>query len=160
MNSTIVAMQNVDKASTEAERTAYLARRRAEAAEAEQTRKLQEAKASREALPSSQNQVFSTQFTKGIVETKAIVERLFDEQVVELKDINDEMDDKILAESAVLSDLTKQVAASRERLARLESEKVRKCEETRGRFTTEIAAARRLIKSFEAGAAVLAEASE
>ena len=146
MNTTIVAMKNVDNSEHA---------RRSEGIEHEL--KLASARDAREALPSTKNTAYANNFRRIISERKEEVDRLFDQQAVALAGIDDAMGEKIKAESEILSALTKQVEESRARLERLEAEKVREKTETRQYFDKEIEETRKTIRAFEAASAELAK---
>ena len=119
--------------------------------------KTENARDTRQALATSKNGDYANAFAKGIADRTAEIERLFDQQVVELADIETTMEEKINNEARVLGDLVTATAASRERLANLERGKTQTQAEKREHYAKQIAAARTAIRAFEAGSAELAK---
>jgi predicted nuclease with RNAse H fold len=115
------------------------------------------ARDARHALPSVRNDGFAAQFARGISDRTAEVERMLDRKTVALAEIEATASEKIASETVVMLQLMKQVEESRARLARLETEKVQKTQQASEHYDSEIAAARRSIKAFEAAAAELAK---
>ena len=142
MNATIQAIRNVDEAS------------------AGQDQKIAQARAARRALPTAKNAEYSNMASLAISDRQAEIERLFDEQTVEIADIDLTYGSKIDAEAANRDSLMKQLEESQQRLKRLEAEKTRAKTEKREHYSREIAEARKTIEAFEAAAGILAKPVE
>lgn len=142
MNATIQAIRNVDQAGED------------------QTNKLARARAARRALPTAKNAEYSNMASLAIADRQAEIDRLFDEQEVELTDIELTMSQKIESEAANRDSLTKQLEESQQRLKRLEAEKTRTKTERRDHYAREIAEARKTIEAFQAAAGILAKPVE
>jgi phage host-nuclease inhibitor protein Gam len=142
MNATIQAIRELDKN------------------EADQEQKIAQARAARRALPTAKNAEYSNNFSKGIADRQAEIDRLFDEQEVDLTDIELTYGAKIDAEAANRDSLMKQLEESQQRLKRLEAEKTRSKTEKREHYAREIGEARKTIEAFEAAAGILAKPVE
>lgn len=142
MNDTIQAIRNVDQAGSS------------------QEQKLAEARSARRALPTAKNAEYSNMASLAIADRNAEIERLFDEQTVEITDIDMTYGAKIDAEAANRDSLTKQLEESQQRLKRLEAEKTRAKTERREHYAREIAEARKTIAAFQAAAGILAKPVE
>lgn len=139
---------------------AIQAARNVDQADQDQTNKLAQARAARRALPTAKNAEYSNMASLAIADRMAEIERLFDEQTVEITDIDMTYGAKIDAEAANRDSLMKQLEESQQRLKRLEAEKTRTKTEKREHYAREIGEARKTIAAFEAAAGILAKPVE